>query len=75
MTSLSDNDRMTKLFLDLIGERQDEWVWRVVDEDGTAKKICARTFPYYLDCLADAKQNGYTQPPSFRTATPVLKNK
>ena len=31
------------------------WRWRSVD----GKTESARQFPYYYDCLADAKTNGY----------------
>jgi hypothetical protein len=62
---------MSKWFFDLIGEKQDVWRWRLVADDGTVKKMSDRTFPYYLDCVADAERNGYTGPPSFRSATPL----
>jgi hypothetical protein len=65
---------MAKFFFDLLGPKQDVWVWRQVDEDGVLLAMSADTFQYYLDCVADAKQHGFDGAhPSFRSATPGMK--
>ncbi len=59
---------MDKWFFDLIGPRQDTWVWRREAEDGTLVGMSHEEFKYYLDCVADAEKHGYTGPPSFRSS-------
>lgn len=56
---------MPRWIIDLTGERQDEWVWYVVDDDQTVLEKCERPFPYYLHCLEDAKKHGLQEDPSF----------
>lgn len=58
---------MHKWYFDLLGEKQDVWMWRVVDEHGTLVKMSTRTFRYYLDCVQNAKRAGYFGRPHFRT--------
>jgi hypothetical protein len=58
---------MDKWFFDLVGPEQDTWLWRRHAEDGKLLGMSAQGFKYYLDCVADAEQHGYTGPPSFRS--------
>ncbi len=57
---------MQKLFFDLIGPKQDAWLWQLVGENGHVILRSKSTFPYYLHALADARANGCDQEPSFR---------
>jgi hypothetical protein len=59
---------MDKWYFDLLGPRQDIWVWRRMSESGTLIAMSSRQFSYYLDCVADAEKHGYTGPPSFRSS-------
>ena len=56
---------MVKWYFDLTGEKQDIWSWCMVDDANVVQKRSDRTFPYYLDCVADAKKHGFTGTPSF----------
>lgn len=35
------------------------WVWKRVNEAGNVLRASAESFPYYLQCVADAKVNGF----------------
>lgn len=55
----------------LIGPKQDAWVWHRVGPNG---KVVARSeghFAYYLDVLADAKSHGFRGIPQFSKVPPA----
>lgn len=60
---------MDKWYFDLLGPRQDIWVWRRMGNDGTLVAMSSRQFNYYLDCVADAEKHGYSGSPNFRAPT------
>jgi transcriptional regulator of met regulon len=39
-----------------------EWEWRTTAEDGS-KKVSARTFASFRECIADARLHGFTGDP------------
>lgn len=43
----------------------DTWTWTCVDPRGKTVSRCARTFAYYLECVADAKLHGFEGKPYF----------
>jgi hypothetical protein len=59
---------MDKWYFDLLGPRQDVWVWRRMSEEGVLVAMSAQQFKYYLECVADAEKHGYRGPPSFRSS-------
>ncbi len=62
---------MPKLYFDLIGPKQDAWVWRLVDDDERLLSLSNGNFPYYLEAVADARKHGLKLKPSFRPAKPL----
>jgi hypothetical protein len=56
---------MGRWYFDLVGAKQERWVWREIDEHGEIMRACATKFAYYVDCVADAEKHGYKGPPSF----------
>jgi hypothetical protein len=44
---------------------QDRWVWKRVDSSGNIVKTCEGGFPFYLDCVADARPHGFGGRPLF----------
>jgi hypothetical protein len=63
---------LSKFYFDLLGDKQDVWIWRKVDQDGVLVDMSKNTFSYYLDCVADASLHGYDGNPSFRPGTPKM---
>jgi hypothetical protein len=41
------------------------WVWKRVDASGNIVKTCEGGFPFYLDCVADARPHGFGGRPLF----------
>ena len=44
---------------------ESRWVWKRVDQDGNVVKSCEEQFPFYLDCVADARPHGFNGRPLF----------
>jgi hypothetical protein len=60
---------MARYVFDMVEGR---WTWKRVtekDDKVVSVKECSRTFDFYLECLADAKQNGMHDEPFFRSVT------
>lgn len=66
---------MDNWYFDLLGENQDVWAWRVVDEHGATIKMSTAVFRHYLECVEDAKKAGYVGPPHFRTQGIKMRHK
>ncbi len=41
------------------------WTWKCIADKNKVVKKSSGVFPYYLDCLADAKANGMSDAPVF----------
>ena len=44
---------------------ESRWVWKRVDQGGNVVKTCEERFPFYLDCVADARPHGFNGRPLF----------
>lgn len=60
---------MNTFLFDVTGSKRDRWTWKRIDEAGKVLEASSGTFPYYLDCVEDAKCHGFTGDPSFPSGT------
>ena len=56
---------MDTFVFDVTGPKRDQWTWKRVDAAGKVIEVSSGTFPYYLDCVEDAKGHGFAGEPSF----------
>jgi hypothetical protein len=57
---------MGKFYFDLVGG--ESWIWEQIGENGQVVRRSAGTFPFYLDCIADATRHGFSGAPNFPTS-------
>jgi hypothetical protein len=45
-----------------LDDRNRDWTWKKIEDDGTVSMTAHRSFRYYLDCFLDAERHGMTMP-------------